>query len=106
MLVTVASVALNASIGIAVWQSQLQLTAKIIITAILLIKVALFFCSVWMSDGGAIARWEIAACMVLNIALLVYALHVKEIFVIMTAAGASVLLLIWTVGNVFQSQSR
>jgi len=87
MLVTVASVALNASIGIAVWQSQLQLTAKIIITAILLIKVALFFCSVWMSDGGAIARWEIAACMVLNIALLVYALHVLPLLVLPEDCG-------------------
>ena len=101
MLITTASIVLNMSIGFATWQSQLQLFSKIVISALLLGKIVLFFFSVWMSDGEKLTRWGVTACILLDVALLAYAVVVGEMFMALTIAGAVIPLLIWALASVY-----
>lgn len=101
MPITTTSMALNIAVGFAVWMSDLSLTAKIVITLILIGKCALFFYSVWMSDGEHTRKIGTAICIALNVALLVLGLVCEEFFVAGTTAITLIMLVVWSYAAVF-----
>lgn len=101
MPVTTIGLAMNIAIGFAVWQSQLPGLAKMVITAVLLGKYAWFFCAAWMSERAQMRKIGVAGCIVLNIAIIIYAVVKQELLPAISTAGLLVLLLIWAAAAVY-----
>lgn len=106
MPVTTVAMAMNIAVGFAAWQSQLPVLIKIIITAVLIGKYALFFYSVWMCESEWMRKCSIVICIGLNIALIVYSLLHKEIFTAVTAGVMLIMLIIWAVAVTFDFTNK
>lgn len=101
MPITTTSMALNVAVGFAVWMSDISLTAKIVITMILIGKCALFFYSAWMGDSESTRKIGTAICMLLNAALIVYGFVCAEYFIVVTTAIMLTMLVVWSFAVVF-----
>lgn len=101
MNLTTISLALNGAIGFAVWQSALPQIAKIVLTVILCGKFLLFVYTAWMVNGGRGRNISAIALGVLNTAIIVYSLFLKEYHIAVAAAMTLVLFIVWALAVIF-----
>lgn len=101
MTITTVALGLNTAVGFVVWQSELPTLMKVIITAILLGKFTLFFYSVWMSEGERMRAIGVTGCILLNVAIIVYAFLRHELLLVISTLVLLIFLLIWSVAVVY-----
>lgn len=101
MPVTTVALGLNTAVGFTVWQSELPTLIKIIITTALLGKFTLFFYSVWMSEGERMRAIGVTGCVLLNVAIIIYALLRHELLLAISTVVLLIVLLIWAFAVVY-----
>ena len=98
---TTVSMALNTAAGVAVWLSDISLTAKIVITVLLVAKCVLFFYSAWMSESERFQKVGVSLCIVANVALIAYGFLYAAYHIVATVAIMLIVLLVWSFAAVF-----
>lgn len=101
MPLTLIPLAINFLSGFMLWQTDLSVTAKIIITICIVAKYAAFFYSVLMAEPGAIRYIGLAICAVINIGLLIFTIANSLWTVVVGIAMTLILLIIWSLPAVF-----
>ncbi|MGM9603119.1 MAG: hypothetical protein ACI3W5_16225 [Faecousia sp.] len=101
MSVTTIAMVINIGAGMAVWQSQQSAGIKMLIIAMLLGKYALFFHSVWISQGEQRGKLEVTVCIVWNAVIMIYAFTRQEWLLVFFTAVLLILLLIWAFAVVY-----
>lgn len=99
---TVIPMAINIMSGIALWQTNLSLTVKIVVTALLVLKYATFFYSALMADACSVQRYiGLGICALINTGLLIYTIITSQWTVTIGVAACLILLIIWSLAAVF-----
>lgn len=106
MNITTISLAMNIAIGITVWQSSLSILVKILLTVLLVCKFAIFFYTAWMSDGDGIRKAGAIGVIVLNVAIIIYTVLVKEYFIVIPTSVTLLLFAIWSFATIFDFNFR
>lgn len=101
MTISTMSMALNVGIGVTVWMSDLPLVAQIMLTAILIVKMVLFYFTAWMADDEKIRKAGSVAIIALNIGMILCSLIMKEYFVALTTVTTLVMFGVWSFAVVF-----
>lgn len=101
MSFTTVSPALNAASIVAVWMSEISITAKIVLTVLLVAKCALFFYSAWMSDSERFRKVGVSLCILVNVALIAYGLLCSAYHIVVTVAVMLLVLLVWSFATVY-----
>ena len=102
MPVTVIPMAINIMSGIALWMTDLSLTAKIIITALIVLKYAAFFYGALMADVCSPSKYIcLGFCAATNIGILIYTIVTSQWTVTIGVAATLILLVIWSSAIVF-----
>ena len=104
---TVIPMAINIMPGIALWMTDLSLTAKIIITALIVIKYAAFFYGALMAEACSAPKYiSLGLCAVTNIGILIYTIVTSQWTVIISVATTLILLIIWSSAIVFSFEKK
>lgn len=104
---TVIPMAINIMSGIALWISDLSLTAKIIITMLIVLNYAAFFYGVLMADVCSPSKFVcFGFCAATNIEILIYTIVTSQWTVTFGVVSTLVLLIIWTMLAVFSFGKR
>lgn len=99
---TVIPMAINIMSGIALWMTDLSLTAKIIITALIVLKYAAFFYGALMADVCSSSKYiSLGFCAATNIGILIYTIVTSQWTVTISVATTLILLIIWSSAIVF-----
>lgn len=101
MNITTIALALNVAIGFTVWQSNLSLTAKIILTVLLVVKFALFFYTAWMTPSDTVGKVGAVLVSILNIGIGIYTLIQGASFVTVTVAVTLLAFILWACATIF-----
>ena len=102
MPLTVIPMAINAVSAIALWLTELSLIAKIVITALIVLKYAAFFYGALMAEADSIAKYiSLGCCGALNIGILIYTIIVSQWTVTIGIALTLILLIIWSLPMVY-----
>ena len=101
MNITTIALALNDAIGVTVWQSNLSLAAKIILTVLLVAKFALFFYTAWMTPSDTVGKIGAVLVSVLNIGIGAYALLQGASFVTVTTVVTLIAFILWACATIF-----
>lgn len=101
MPLTIIPMAINFLTGFMLWQSDVSLMAKIIITVLIVLKFAAFFYSALMAEPGVIRYIGLSACAAVNIGLIIYGIANSIWTVVIGLATTLILLIIWTLPAVF-----
>lgn len=95
MPLTTIPLAINMMTGVAIWMSPISMTAKIVITVLLVVKFAVYFYSALMSDSDIIRNIGLVVVGVMNAAGIVYT-AVRSIWTALVPfAVLLVLLIVW-----------
>lgn len=93
---TVIPMAINIMSGIALWMTDLSLTEKIIITALIALKYAAFFYGALMAEADSIAKYiSLGMCATINIGLVIYTIITSQ-WTVTIGIAIILLLLIWS----------
>ena len=104
---TVIPMAINIMSGIALWMTDLSLTAKIIITALIVIKYAAFFYGALMAEACSVPKYiSLGLCAVTNIGILIYTIVTSQWTVTISVAATLILLIIWSSAIVFSFEKK
>lgn len=98
---TTVSIALNAATGVAVWVSDISLSAQVVITVLLIAKCALLFYSAWMSESERFQKVGVSLCIIANVALVAYGLFSAAYHIVMTSVVMLLVLLMWSFATVY-----
>lgn len=106
MPLTIIPMILNTMTGIALWISELSLTAKIIVTVLIVLKYSVFFYSALMVEVGPVKFIGISLCAALNIGILIYFIIQAQWNMIIGIAVCLLLLIIWTLAAVLNFDKK
>lgn len=106
MPITTSAIGLNVAIGIGVWMSQLPVSARIVLTAVLVGKFFLHFFTVWISDEEKVRKSGTIICIVLNIAIIIYSVLMREFYIVLSTAILLVALLVWSFAAIFDFEIK
>ena len=106
MPLTVIPMTINTMSCIALWISQLSLTAKIIITTLTVLKYAVFFYTALVCEVGTKKYFGITLCSVLNIGIIVYLIIQAQWNIIIGFAVCLLLLIVWTLAAVLNFDKK
>ena len=104
MPLTIIPMVIHLMIGFVLWQSELSLVVKIIITLPIILKYTPFFCEVLMTKPDVSRYISVSVCAILNIGLLIYNIVNSEWFVLTEIAICLILFVIWSMVAVFSFQ--
>lgn len=97
MPLTIIPMTINFMSGVALWQTELSLTAKIVITVLIILKYAAFFYGALMAEADSIAKYiSLGMCGAINIGLIIYTIITSQWTVTIGIAITLLLLLIWS----------
>ena len=97
MPLTIIPMVINLISGIALWQTELAIATKIIITILIVLKYAAFFYGALMAEDDSIAKYiSLGCCGALNIGILIYTIVVSQWTVTIGIAITLILLIIWS----------
>lgn len=104
---TVIPMAINIMSGIALWMTDLSLTTKIIITALIVLKYAAFFYGALIADVSSPSKYiSLGFCAVTNIGILIYTIVTSQWTVTISVATTLLLLIIWSLPMIFISKEK
>lgn len=94
---TVIPMVINLISGVALWQTGLSITAKIILTVLIILKYTAFFYGALMAEADSVAKHlSLGCCAALNIGILIYTIVVSQWTVTISIAMSLILLIIWS----------
>lgn len=98
---------INTLTGFMLWQTELSLTAKIIVTVLIVLKYGAFFYGALMADAcGASKYISLGLCAAINIGLVIYTLVTSQWTVTIGIAITLLLLIIWSLPMIFISKEK
>lgn len=107
MPLTVIPMAINIMSGVAVWLTDLSLTAKIVVTALIVLKYAAFFYGALIADACSAPKYiGLGMCAAINIGLLIYTIVASQWTVTIGIATTLLLLIIWSLPMIFISKEK
>lgn len=107
MPLTVIPMAINIMSGIALWLTDLSLTAKIVVTVLIVLKYAAFFYGALMADACSAPKYiSLGTCAAINIGLLIYTIVTSQWTVTIGIAITLLLLIIWNLPMIFISKEK
>lgn len=107
MPLTVIPMAINIMSGIALWLTELPLTAKIIITVLIVLKYAAFFYGALMADVCSPSKYiSLGFCAATNIGVLIYTIVTSQWTVTIGIAFTLLLLIIWSLPMMFITKEK
>lgn len=95
MPLTLIPLAINTLSVFMLWNTEISITAKIIMTLLIVLKYSVYFYSVLIAEPGIIRYLGLAFCAIVNIGLLVYTIVNSLWTVTIGIAITLVLLIIW-----------
>jgi len=102
MPLTIIPMAINLMTGIVLWQTELTLLAKIVITVFIVLKFAAYFYSALMADACSAQKYiGLGICALMNVGLLIYTLIMSQWTIAIGIALCLILLVIWSLPAVF-----
>lgn len=101
MPITTMAMALNFAIIIATWTSELSLSEKIVLTAIVIGKYLLFTFFVYLSSEERIRKSCNTLCIVLNTGMIIFSGWMGAYLITLTTAMLLVPLLIWSSAAIY-----
>lgn len=97
MPLTVIPLAINTLTGFMLWQTELSLTAKIIVTVLIALKYGAFFYGALMADACGVSKYiSLGLCAAINIGLVIYTIVTSQWTVTIGIAITLLLLIIWS----------
>lgn len=98
--------AINVMTGFMLWQSEMTLTAKILITVLIVIKYVSFFYAALMAELDISRNIGLIISAVINVGLAMYSILLSEWFVLTGIAINLILLVIWSSAAVFSFREK
>lgn len=96
MLINVIPMAVNIASGLLLWQTNLSLGIKVIMSVLIIVKYTSFIlCSSTLDGDGIIKYICLGICTILNIGLVIYSVIMYEWMLAINIAVTMVLLFIW-----------
>lgn len=107
MPLTIIPLAINTMTGFMLWQTELSLTAKIIVTVLIVLKYVAFFYGALMADVSGPSKYiSLRCCAALNIGILIYTIVTTQWTVTIGIAITLLLLIIWSLPMIFISKEK
>lgn len=97
MPLTIIPMLINLISGVALWQTELAVATKIIITVLIILKYAAFFYGALMAEADSVIKYiSLGCCGAINIGILIYTIVVSQWTVTIGIAITLILLIIWS----------
>ncbi len=106
MPLTIIPMAINLMTGFMLWQSELSLIAKIVITILIVLKYASFFYAALIAEPDVPRYVGLSFCAAINIGLIIYNIVVSQWFVLTGIAMCLILLCVWSFAAVFSFEKK